>query len=959
MEKQLPHAQNLWGKKSRSGDWGWLPLPVHLRDTRHVGLYLYHHWISDHVKQVIARNTFAQSSGNNEQLESSRPLSPFEAMRRKQQQEKQPVEVAVDEEMVKKLFLFLCAAHDIGKSMPVFIDRSDPDELNQSFQEFYATKDIIPESLHMSVRLHHKGHMSHATNGTLLLQQEKVNNGVGAIIGAHHGRPMVGKDIVDQHLENFPELFFGLRDQSFWRSAQAELIDQALELSGFNRLCELPYPNATAQMLLTGMVIVADWVASNEAYFPYIQWESYHLHTLTEEEETERFYSGIATLDFPEMWQPEGNHLGIELYSERFDFEDFSPYPIQQLAVTIGNRIHEPGLVILEAGMGEGKTEAALALAEIFAYKAQANGIFFALPTQATSDGIFSRVTEWVRHLDKESKFSIHLVHGKAEYNEDYQRLFDTANSSLPDIYDEQGALFVHDWFTGSKKSLLDEFVVGTIDQLLMMALKRKHVMLSHLGLANKVVIIDEVHAYDSYMDAYLEKALEWLGAYHVPVIMLSATLPIQVREKLQGAYLRGYAPQQMLSEQDQVNQQAYPLVTYTDGSVIHHETTVQTESKNIQIQKINEEKLLAQLKTYQESGGCIAIIFNTVKHAQQFAQRLAEEFSPDEWLLFHSRFEATRKIAIQQQLLAQIGSHVEERPQFLIVVATQVIEQSLDIDFDYMVTELCPMDLLLQRVGRLHRKSRQRPPLFKGSRLAVLVPEDSPYNAGSKAIYGDYLLARTWHYLPEIFHLPTDIPKLVQDVYNEPDLQELSAAEQKWYQDYCDTCEDKQRRAKVFQIMSPSEDKLSTINNLLTMAPTETKDKQAEASVRDGGDAIEVIIAQQGEKGGLKFKRYGQWCHISPEEILSDALAKELAKHKIYLPATLSREYMIERTISDLERLNKNNYAYLQASKWLKGELILPIDENGDCLLNRIWLHYDDDYGMTWKEEENDETSV
>ena len=161
--------------------------------------------------------------------------------------------------------------------------------------------------------------------------------------------------------------------------------------------------------------------------------------------------------------------------------------------------------------MGAGKTEAALVCAEILAAKTKRTGVFFALPTQATSDGIFPRLLDWIKNLDTDSVHAIELAHGKAQFNEDYQalRLFG-GDANVGE--DEDDGVIVHQWFGGPKKTLLADFVAGTIDQLLLAALKQKHVMLRHLGLAGKVVVIDECHAYDAYMGQYLYRALNWLG---------------------------------------------------------------------------------------------------------------------------------------------------------------------------------------------------------------------------------------------------------------------------------------------------------------------------------------------------------------------------------------------------------------------------------------------------------------
>ena len=202
----------------------------------------------------------------------------------------------------------------------------------------------------------------------------------------------------------------------------------------------------------------------------------------------------------------------------------------------------DPGLLIIEAPMGNGKTEASLLCAEVMAAKSGAGGVAYLLPTMATSNAMFSRVEEWLKTVPDSkggSMESMQLLHSKAALNPDYSKLRSWGSTWMGDEAKanvEEGVV-AHQWFAGKKRGLLSSFVVGTVDQLLMAALKVKHVQLRHLGLAGKVVVVDEVHAYDAYMNTYLDRILTWLGAYGVPTILLSATLPANRRDELIHAY--------------------------------------------------------------------------------------------------------------------------------------------------------------------------------------------------------------------------------------------------------------------------------------------------------------------------------------------------------------------------------------------------------------------------------------
>ena len=352
------------------------------------------------------------------------------------------------------------------------------------------------------------------------------------------------------------------------------------------------------------------------------------------------------------------------------------------------------GIFILGLRMGVGKTEAALGAAEILAKHGGEGGIFFGLPTQATANGIFGRLLAWAEKQPDGLEHSIKLAHGMAELNEAYLRLQqDTVRveedlEADPDA-DPESRVMVHQWFRGNKQGLLADFVIGTVDQLLMAALQQKHVMLRHLGLAGKVVVIDECHAYDAYMNCYLDRALTWLGRYKVPVILLSATLPAKRRVELVRAYLNGRTAPDGLWQ----TCRGYPLLTWTDGKQVEQTTIpLETEPRRVETFPLTEEQLTDTLRSALQEGGCAGVIVNTVKKAQAIAARLRAELPEFEVVVFHAQFLMPDRAAKEEALMKRIGKHsTPEQRDKLIVVGTQVLEQSLDIDLDFTVTGLLP----------------------------------------------------------------------------------------------------------------------------------------------------------------------------------------------------------------------------------------------------------------------------
>ena len=403
----------------------------------------------------------------------------------------------------------------------------------------------------------------HPLAGEVILRKRGCPDSVAEIVGAHHGAP-ADQQAVDLQAEDhaYPENYFGSNtpeQQALWNAVWDEIIQDALSVSGFSDISELPALSAQMQILLTGILITSDWIASNTDFFPLLPEE-----TDTDDADMRAAY-GLRKLAFPEIWHSQHEYFSQTLFRQCFSF---TPNTVQDEFLRIVSECEKPGLFILEAPMGCGKTEAALMGADILAAKTQRSGIFFGLPSQATANGIFPRIMQWAEKQSQEDYHSIRLIHGSAVQNSVFAGLRKgiPAHAVMPD--DADSGLIAHSWFSGSKQACLDQFVIGTADRLLMMALKRRHLMLLHLGLSQKVIVIDECHAYDTYMNQYLEQALRWLGSYGTPVILLSATLPAQRRTALAAAYLQAKRLDAAASESA-----AYPLLTWTDGSNVRMRT--------------------------------------------------------------------------------------------------------------------------------------------------------------------------------------------------------------------------------------------------------------------------------------------------------------------------------------------------------------------------------------------------
>ena len=634
-----------------------------------------------------------------------------------------------------------------------------------------------------------------------------------------------------------------------------------------------------------------------------------------------------------------------DYYRNRFGF---LPRSFQQFIFDAIEGTAEPGIFILEAPMGSGKTEAALAASEELMAKKKLDGLFFGLPTQATSNGIFPRINDWLKKMAKEYDVidTMKLMHGKAAWNELQEELLDRTHVDE----DMDSGVLTAQWFAGRKTAILSDAVVGTVDHFLLMALKQKHLALRHLGFSKKIVIIDEVHAYDAYMDVFLSRAIEWMGAYGIPVLLLSATLPAEIRENLIQAYLlgqgKGMQKKERASYAPIFQSKAYPLLTYTDNGIIQQKKEFAKEKEyRVIVQKLAEEDIENTLENLLAHGGIAGIIVNTVRRAQLLFERLTEVFEQDEIIMLHAKFIDTHRIMKEKMLMDCIGKGAK-RPYRAIVIGTQVLEQSLDIDFDVLITDLCPMDLLLQRIGRLHRHVIPRSEGLSNPTVYVMGQSDTlEFEEGSSAVYGEYLLARTQRMLPEQeIILPRDISTLVQQVYGSEDLLwegELQKTYEKAKEKYEIATRKKTDKAQQqFLLQKPylkiKPEKYNLIGWLNTAAVSDSEEN-AFAQVRDAEESIEIIAMMKYDTG------YGYF--DTKEDISAQIenyiIAKEIAKQTLKLSALDARRACgsVQQTIEWLENYNRKNLPRWQQQPWLKGSLGILFEPIGDGKTGKFYL--------------------
>ena len=452
--------------------------------------------------------------------------------------------------------------------------------------------------------------------------------------------------------------------------------------------------------LLAGLAVLSDWIGSNEDWFPFRSpndfpsLDSYWLCARRQARAAVREAGIIPAAAI--------GRLGYDALVG----SPVAPSPMQEWAQNVPLP-DGPALFIVEDETGSGKTEAALMLAHRLMASGRADGLYMALPTMATANAMFDRLGKTVRHLfAPDAEPSLALAHGARGLHPGFRAARDNWRR-IEASYGDDGEADITastacaEWIADDRRrTFLADVGAGTVDQALLAVLPARHQSLRLLGLAHRVPIIDEVHAYDAYMLREIEALLAFQAALGGSAILLSATLPAGHRQSLVNAFA------ECLAEPADIAEQAYPLATVRARDV-QTETPVPGRpghGRKLPVRFLRSpDEALAEVECAVHSGRTALYIRNTVDDAREAHAALTARGIPAE--LFHARFALADRLAIERRTVETFGkeSKAGERAG-KILVATQVVEQSLDLDFDVLASDLAPIDLLIQRAGRLWR---------------------------------------------------------------------------------------------------------------------------------------------------------------------------------------------------------------------------------------------------------------
>lgn len=623
--------------------------------------------------------------------------------------------------------VFICAIHDIGKIHPTFQGHDE--------ETLEILKHEGLNQVSFDTRFRHEQYGANIFD-KLSAEDVDIKNSdiISQIIRMHHQKEQKKNSDIDIIKIDDKE------KAKKWQHIQNEIYDYVKNVFQFDNL-NLINKNISkselfvVQNAILGIMITADWIASNNYVFDNQSYENIDEFLKSRKIQALKFLNneGMIRQQIPVMQD----------FKSAFGFNG---RPVQNDVEKIVHK-NDIKCMLIESDCGSGKTEAALYAASVLGNRSGLSGIYMGLPTGVSAEAIQDRVDEFL------------TSHGMRN-----TKLY-TSKSMLLREPDKKPV-----WTDMSRQRLLASSAVGTVDQVMTAARLVRFESVRMNGLASKVLIIDEIHAYDAYMLAVITDLLKICKELGVPVIMLSATLPISTKKDLLG----------VLDDGDIELHNGYPVISYVtkDGRVHEHVSHQYMPDKKISCELLpilnDNDKIARYAVDAIKDGGCECVIMNTVADAICVYDKIKKNKKNDcKIILYHSRMTINARDETSRKILVMCGKNRTKRPERVIIVGTQVLEQSLDIDVDYMITAICPIDLLFQRIGRYHRHGDAgtiREHVVVANTVQVLIPSDLSSYGGTEYVYEKCYLDATIDAIREHnghLLIPSGMPDMINYVYS------------------------------------------------------------------------------------------------------------------------------------------------------------------------------------------------
>ena len=819
----------------------------------------------------------------------------------------------------------LAALHDIGKASPGFLQKCQA-WFDERVPDAATSHDWLTREKNHAV-------VSHLILGKLFGHPRMT--GYAVAVGGHHGKFAGGKLLCPGGTTQARTMEHEYRDAMF-QGARQDLLARLLAEDIFGPLPGDPLPGKRTDeakvVFLTGFITMSDWIGSDEGFFPLCD------PSPDDEKTTLSRAAGHAAKALAALHWGATAPVPERSFGALFRAPDGDPYSPNALQTALPEIVRGPGLYIVEAPMGFGKTEAALHAAYLRWTQGGERGLYFALPTQVTSDRIFERLNAFLERAVSGPNVST-LVHGGAWLRE--ERAIDIHPADKTDEA-AANATDARQWFASGRRALLAPFGAGTLDQALLGVLPAKHCGLRLFALAGKVVVFDEVHSYDPYTSTLLDALIGDLLGLGCTVIVLTATLPTARK-----AQLLTQAGVKTIPDSAR-----YPLITAaltgTGEAEVHGVAWDSELDREVRLEHLaaTDPEVWNRACDAAEAGACVLIIRNTVDQAQKTFRALRCQRREDgpEVALLHSRFPRWRRDELETLWLSRLGkpSNREDgptRPRGCILVATQVVEQSVDIDADLLITDLAPTDPLFQRLGRLHRHGSmfKRPKGFEKAQAWVLHPAlDDAMDAreikktlgASGKVYPPATLFRSWriwHEQPSVV-LPHAIRKLLDRTYPTEE-QKLAEPASPGLQAL-----DEELKAKT-------RERVGTASGRMNRLGGNDKDDREDGTLTRWNEqpSADVLLLREAPRGVAG----GDW-----EIVLLDGSTVRVNAYQWSLPAAqnLHRNmvsvplYTVQGWMKHKHRAFEQYFEGSTAIAYVVDEQILPLERNEEQLYALRW---------------------